>query len=95
MNPASSRLQRLKRRAKLVLRQHASGHVPVADQIRRGLSAFAARTDRQVLDARFKLSHAQELIARELGFSDWAALERGIDNMSSQETTSPQPASVS
>jgi catechol 2,3-dioxygenase-like lactoylglutathione lyase family enzyme len=94
MNLEPPRLRSLKKRAKLVLRQHASGYVPVAERIRRGLPAFAARTDREVLDARFKLSQAQELIARELGFSDWAQLKRGIENMSSQETTSPKSDSA-
>jgi len=90
MNSAPPSLQNLKKRAKLVLRQHTSGHVPIAERIRRGLPVFAARTDREVLDAQFTLSQAQELIAREMGFSDWAQLKRGIENMSSKETTSPQ-----
>lgn len=94
MNPAPPSLENLKKRAKLVLRQHVSGHVPVAERIRRGLPAFAGRTDREVLDAQFTLSQAQELIAREMGFSDWATLKRGIENMSSRETTSPQATSV-
>jgi catechol 2,3-dioxygenase-like lactoylglutathione lyase family enzyme len=84
------RLGNLRKRAKRVLRQHASGHVPVAERIRRGLPAFAGRTDREVIQARFTLGRAQELIARELGFSDWAQLKRGIENMPSQETTSPR-----
>jgi catechol 2,3-dioxygenase-like lactoylglutathione lyase family enzyme len=79
MNPAPPSLQNLKKRAKLVLRQHVSGHVPVAERIRRGLPAFTGRTDREVLDAQFTLSQAQELIAREVGFSDWAQLKRGIE----------------
>jgi catechol 2,3-dioxygenase-like lactoylglutathione lyase family enzyme len=93
MNPAPPSLQNLKKRAKLVLRQHVSGHVPVAERIRRGLPAFSGRTDREVLDARFTLSQAQELIARETGFSDWAQLKREIDNMS-RETTPHQGTSV-
>jgi catechol 2,3-dioxygenase-like lactoylglutathione lyase family enzyme len=92
MNPAPLNLGNLKKRAKLVLRQHASGHVPVAERIRRGLPAFAARTDREVLEAPFTLSQAQELIARERGFSGWAELKKGIESMSSQETnSSPSP----
>jgi catechol 2,3-dioxygenase-like lactoylglutathione lyase family enzyme len=85
---APPRLQNLKKRAKAVVRQHASGHFPVAERIRRALPAFAGRTDREVLDARFALSQAQDLIARELGFSDWAQLKRGIESMSSREATS-------
>jgi catechol 2,3-dioxygenase-like lactoylglutathione lyase family enzyme len=90
MNTAPPSLQNLKKRAKLVVRQHASRHFPVAERIRRGLRAFTSRTDREVLDARFTLSQAQDLIARELGFSDWVQLKRGIESMPSRETASPQ-----
>lgn len=90
MNRAPPSLQNLKKRAKLVVRQHASGHFPVAERIRRSLPAFAGRSDRNVLDARFTLSQAQDLIARELGFSDWAQLKRGIESMPARTTASPQ-----
>jgi catechol 2,3-dioxygenase-like lactoylglutathione lyase family enzyme len=83
-------LPNLKKRAKLVVRQHAAGHYPVAERIRCGLPAFAGRTDREVLDARFTLSQAQDLVARELGFPDWAQLKRGIETMPSRETASPR-----
>jgi catechol 2,3-dioxygenase-like lactoylglutathione lyase family enzyme len=89
VNTAPPSLQNLKKRAKLVVRQHASGHFPVAERIRRGLPAFAGHTDREVLDARLTLSQAQDLVARELGFSDWAQLKRGVEDMPSQETASP------
>lgn len=94
MNTAPPSLQNLKKRAKLVVRQHASGHFPVAERIRRGLPAFAGCTDREVLDASFKLSQAQELIARELGFSSWAQLKRGIESMPAQDAASPKSDSV-
>jgi catechol 2,3-dioxygenase-like lactoylglutathione lyase family enzyme len=72
-----------------VLRQHASGHVPVAQRIRRGLPAFAGRSDREVLGASFSLAQAQELIARELGFPDWTQLKTSIESMA---THTPNPA---
>jgi catechol 2,3-dioxygenase-like lactoylglutathione lyase family enzyme len=76
------------------VRQHASGHFPVAARIRRGLPAFADCTDREVLDARFTLSQAQDLIAHEMGFSDWAELKKGIESMPSQESASTRSNSV-
>lgn len=90
MNTAPPSLQNLKKRAKRVVREHASRHFPVAERIRRGLPAFAGCTDREVLDARFTLSQAQDLVAREMGFSDWARLKRGVESMSHRETASPQ-----
>jgi catechol 2,3-dioxygenase-like lactoylglutathione lyase family enzyme len=83
MNPASPNLANLKKRAKTVLRQHASRHVPVADRIRRALPAFAGRSDREVLAAKLTLAQAQEVIARELAFADWTQLKRSIEAMSS------------
>jgi catechol 2,3-dioxygenase-like lactoylglutathione lyase family enzyme len=88
MNPAFPNLQNARKRAKQVLRQHASRHVPVAERIRRALPDFAGRTDHEVLDASFSLALAQLLIARELGFSDWTQLRRSL-YMSARE---PNPA---
>jgi catechol 2,3-dioxygenase-like lactoylglutathione lyase family enzyme len=94
VNPASLNLQNLRKRAKSVLRQHASGHVPVAERIRRGLPAFAGRSDREVLGASFSLAQAQELVARELGFADWTQLKRSLSSMAIRESSrepSPPP----
>ena len=91
MNPASRSLENLKKRAKLVLRQHASRHFPVAERIRRALPAFAGRNDREVLDAPFSLTQAQQLVARELGFIDWTHLRRGIENMTTSKAAGAQP----
>lgn len=88
MNTAPPSLQNLRKRAKQIVRQHASRHFPVAERIRRALPAFAGCTDREVLDARFTLRQAQDLLARELGFSDWAQLKRGVEEMPSNETPS-------
>jgi catechol 2,3-dioxygenase-like lactoylglutathione lyase family enzyme len=38
-------------------------------------------SDQQVLDHGFKLSDAQELVARQSGFASWEALRRGIQAM--------------
>lgn len=93
MNPASANLQNLRKRAKHVLRQHASGHVPVAERIRRALPAFAGRSDREVLAAGFSLAEAQALVARELGFSDWTHLKRSLETMSVPNTGRESDAS--
>jgi catechol 2,3-dioxygenase-like lactoylglutathione lyase family enzyme len=86
MNPASLNLQNVRKRAKLLLRQHASRHFPVAERIRRSCPAFADRSDREVLDAPFSLAQAQQVVARELRFEDWTQLKRSIEHMSTHET---------
>jgi catechol 2,3-dioxygenase-like lactoylglutathione lyase family enzyme len=95
VNPASLRLENLKKRAKLVLRQHRSRHFPVAERIRRALPAFAGRNDREVLDAPFSLTQAQQVVARELGFIDWTHLKRGIENMTTSKAAGARPTSAS
>jgi len=85
MNPAPPNLQNLKKRAKTVLRQHRARHFPVAERIRRALPAFHGRSDREVLAAQLSLAQAQDVVAREAGFADWAQLKRSIEAM----TTAP------
>jgi catechol 2,3-dioxygenase-like lactoylglutathione lyase family enzyme len=92
VNPASANLQNLRKRAKHVLRQHASGHVPVAERIRRSLPAYAGRSDREVLAARFSLAEAQALVARELGFEDWTQLKRSFESMPAKDFSPEQSA---
>ena len=75
-------LENLRKQAKLVLRWHREGYYPVAVQIRTVLLRFRHMTDAQVLAASFKLSDAQELVARQAGFESWQALKTGVSAMS-------------
>jgi catechol 2,3-dioxygenase-like lactoylglutathione lyase family enzyme len=83
-------LENLKKQAKLILRWHRERYYPVAAQIRTVLPRYRHLTDPQVLAASFKLSDAQELVARQCGFESWQALKSGIDTMLGQahDTTS-------
>ncbi len=58
-----------------------SRYHPVATQIRAALPRFKDLTDRQILDAPFKLVDAQELVARQAGFDTWQALRTGVQTM--------------
>jgi uncharacterized glyoxalase superfamily protein PhnB len=71
-------LENLKKQAKLILRWHREGHYPVAAQIRASLPRFLNMTDSQILAASFKLSDAQEVVARQQGFDSWQALKTGL-----------------
>jgi catechol 2,3-dioxygenase-like lactoylglutathione lyase family enzyme len=75
-------LENLRKQAKLLVRWHRERHHPVAAQIRALLPRFKDMTDRQVLDAAFKLGDAQELVARQAGFESWQALKAGVQTMS-------------
>jgi catechol 2,3-dioxygenase-like lactoylglutathione lyase family enzyme len=74
-------LEHLRKQAKLYLRWHRERYYPVAVQIRSVLARFGDLSDREVLDAGFKLSDAQELVARKSGFESWPALIKGVRSM--------------
>src|SRR5262245_10611250 len=83
-------LENLKKQAKLVLRWNRDRYYPVAAQIRATLPRYRHMTDAQVLAHSFKLSDAQELVARQHGFESWEALKRGLPTMAdrAEQTTS-------
>jgi len=71
-------LENLKKQAKLILRWHRERHYPVAAQIREHLPRFLNMPDSEILAASFKLSDAQEMVARQQGFDGWQALKAGF-----------------
>jgi uncharacterized glyoxalase superfamily protein PhnB len=75
-------LENLKKQAKLVLRWHRERHYPVTAQIRGALPRFLNVPDSQILAANFKLSDAQEMVARQHGFDSWKALKTGLSTTS-------------
>jgi hypothetical protein len=74
-------LENLRKQAKLVLRWHRDRYYPVAAQIRAVLPRYRQMTDPEVLAHSFKLSEAQELVARQHGFESWQALKTGLSTM--------------
>ena len=88
-------LENLKKQAKLVLRWHRERYYPVAAQIRAALPRFSALSDRDILARSFKLSDAQEVIARQAGFDSWPALKSGIDTMPRQASQPQSKAIIS
>jgi uncharacterized glyoxalase superfamily protein PhnB len=71
-------LENLKKHAKLILRWHRERHYPVAAQIREHLPRFLNMPDSEILAASFKLSDAQEMVARQQGFDSWQAVKTGL-----------------
>lgn len=67
-------LENIRKRAKQLVRDHRAGLITLPERIRQGAPKYAAMTDREILDARFTLGDAQQLIAAELGFASWDAL---------------------
>jgi catechol 2,3-dioxygenase-like lactoylglutathione lyase family enzyme len=83
-------LENLKKQAKLYLRWHRDRYYPVAAQIRAVLPRFHHLTDQDVLAYSFKLSDAQELVAKKVGFESWEALLKGVHTMNDLHTETQQ-----
>jgi catechol 2,3-dioxygenase-like lactoylglutathione lyase family enzyme len=87
-------LENLKKQAKLVLRWHRQRHYPVAAQIRLHLPRFLNMPDSEILAASFKLSDAQEMVARQQGFASWQALKTGLSATSRRVKSPPSKATI-
>jgi catechol 2,3-dioxygenase-like lactoylglutathione lyase family enzyme len=87
-------LENLKKQAKLILRWHRERHYPVAAQIREQLPRFLNMTDSEILAASFKLSDAQEMVARQQGFDSWQALKPGLSTPSLKVKSSPSKVTI-
>jgi uncharacterized glyoxalase superfamily protein PhnB len=87
-------LENLKKQAKLILHWHRERHYPVAAQIRGILPRFLNMPDSEILAASFKLSDAQEMVARQHGFDSWQALKAGLSATSRKVKSSPSRATI-
>src|SRR5258708_6992403 len=87
-------LENLKKQAKFILRWHRERHYPVAAQIRGLMPRFSNMPDSEILAANFKLSDAQEMVAREHGFASWRALKTGLSTTSRKVKSSPCKATI-
>ncbi|HEY4763120.1 MAG TPA: VOC family protein [Candidatus Sulfotelmatobacter sp.] len=87
-------LENLKKQAKLILRWHRERHYPVAAQIRGYLPRFLNMPDSEILAASFKLSDAQEMVARQQGFDSWQALKTGLSTPSLELKSLPSKATI-
>jgi catechol 2,3-dioxygenase-like lactoylglutathione lyase family enzyme len=82
-------LENLKKQAKLYLRWHRDRYYPVAARIRPVLPSYRHLSDREVLAHSFRLSDAQELIARKTGFESWEALRKRMQTVTYTQAQTP------
>jgi len=87
-------LENLKKQAKQILRWHREQYYPVAAQIRELLPRFLDVPDSEILVASFKLSDAQELVARQHGFDSWQALKVGLSATPRKVTSPPSKVMI-
>src|ERR1700692_296539 len=94
VKPYMPNLENLKKQAKLILRWHRERHYPVAAQIRGLVPRFLNMPDSEILAANFKLSDAQEMVARQQGFDNWQALKTGLSTTSLDVKSAPYKATI-
>src|SRR3954454_15879997 len=70
-------IEHLRKQAKLYLRWHREQYYPVAARIRAVLPRYSGLLDHEILARPFRLSDAQELVARSVGFESWESLRWG------------------
>ena len=70
-------IDHLRKQAKRYLRWHREHYYPVAARIRAVLPRYRGLLDREILAQPFRLSDAQELVARTVGFESWESLRWG------------------
>lgn len=71
-------LESYRKQAKLLVRWHAERNHSVGGKVRQ-LERLRHLTDIQILDQPMPLVLAQEVVAVEAGFADWAALKRSVE----------------
>jgi len=86
---AMPNIEHLRKQAKQYVRWHRQQYYPVAARIRAVLPRFSGMIDREILGQPFRLSDAQELVARTVGFASWEALCWGSHLMTHTRTGTP------
>ena len=84
-------LEHLRKQAKQYLRWHRERYYPVAAIIREHIPRFRQLSDPEILAAEFRLTDAQELVARKEGFDGWQALRTGASTAMSQTPPHARP----
>jgi len=87
-------IDHLRKQAKLYLRWHGEQYYPVAARIRAVLPRYSRLNDREILAQPFRLSDAQELVARTVGFESWEALHRGSHFATQTRTGTPAMTTI-
>ena len=81
-------LETYRKQAKLLQRWHSEGDYSIGGRVR-NLPRYCAFTDRQVLDLKFTLALAQEIVAVEAGHASWAELKAATAGTAKRHRPSP------
>lgn len=87
------RIDSYRKQAKQLMRWHEQRNHSVGGKVR-FLARLAHLTDAEILDMPLPLALAQEVIAVEAGFADWAALKQTMDDTATPFAPVPQTSEV-
>ena len=76
--PPRPSLEHLKNQAKALLKAHQAGDAEVCLRLRDGLPRFSRSSEDDILRAKVSLGDAQQVIAREYGYTNWRALRTHV-----------------
>ena len=76
--PRCPHIDSLKKQARQLLNDYRSANPKAAQRIRASIPHLKAASDSAIFEADFTLQSAQCVIAREYGFSNWAALDEAV-----------------
>jgi ankyrin repeat protein len=79
--PSRPNLEQLKHQAKDLLKSHKLGEPEAIQRIQKNHPRWAKASAAEIRAARFSLSHAQLVIAREFGFAGWPELKARVDSL--------------
>jgi uncharacterized protein (TIGR03067 family) len=85
--PPRPNLDHLRRQAKSLLTDLASGDAKAIAMIKRHVPAARGMTSDQISQSHFRLADAQLAIARETGFANWPRLSRHVEQLRALEGT--------
>ncbi|MFZ0743773.1 MAG: glyoxalase superfamily protein [Terracidiphilus sp.] len=83
-------IETYRKQAKLLLRWHREGNYSLGGRLRR-LERYESLTDREVLELKFTLALAQEIVAVEAGHRRWTALKAAAAGAAKTPRPSPGP----
>jgi uncharacterized glyoxalase superfamily protein PhnB len=84
-------LDTFRKQAKLLMRWHREQNYSLGGRVRL-VSRLSQLTDREILDRPLPLTLAQEVVAVEAGFADWAALKAGAGGAAPAPAPGAAPA---
>ena len=86
-------IETYRKQAKLLLRWHREKNYSIGGKFRT-LERFSSLTDREALDMKLTLTLAQEIVAVEAGYKDWAELKSATAGAPKKPRDSSQPPCI-